>query len=81
MLLSQSQIKEKQAAELMRLIEYVGGQSVLAAQLNVSRQVVSAWVNRGRISATAATEVERLSKGLFLRKDLRPDVSNWREDV
>ena len=80
-MLSGNQIKDQQAAELARLIKYVGGQSALAAQLDIPRQVVSNWVSRGRISATMATEVERKTKGLFTRRELRPDVATWAEPV
>lgn len=80
-MLSHQQIKQKQASELIRLIDYVGSQSSLAAQLEVPRQVVSNWVKRGRISATMATIVERKTSGLFTRKNLRPDVATWGEEV
>lgn len=76
-MLSRQQIEQQQAAELDRLIAHVGGQSALAAQLDVPRQVVSNWVARRRISATMATEVERKTKGLFTRRELRPDVATW----
>ncbi|QDP59267.1 MAG: putative regulatory protein [Prokaryotic dsDNA virus sp.] len=81
MLLSKSQIKEKQAAELARLIDYVGSRNALASQLGVDYSVVTMWIKRGRISATQATAVERLSEGRFKRQDLRPDVPAWREEV
>lgn len=80
-MLSGEQIKQQQATELDRLITYVGSQSALAAQLDIPRQVVSNWVARGRISATMATEVERKTKGLFTRRELRPDVASWAEPV
>ena len=80
-MLSGNEIKDQQAAELARLIEYVGGQSALAAQLDIPRQVVSNWVSRGRISACMATEVERKTKGMFVRRELRPDVATWAEPV
>lgn len=81
MLLSKSQIEEKQSSELMRLIDYVGSRGALASQLGVDYSVVNMWVSRGRISATYATAVERLSEGRFKRKELRPDVAVWREEV
>ena len=80
-MMSRQQIEQQQAAELDRLIAYVGGQSALAAQLDVPRQVVSNWVSRGRISATMATEVERKTKSRFTRRELRPDVATWAEPV
>lgn len=79
-LLSKEQIAQKQASELARLIQYVGRKN-LAAQLNVTPYVVNMWVQRGRISATKATEVERMSGGKFKRKEMRPDVHTWAEDV
>jgi DNA-binding transcriptional regulator YdaS (Cro superfamily) len=36
------------------------------------------WVSRGRISATAAIEVDKLTNGLFKKEDLRPAVTQWR---
>jgi len=81
MLMSKDQIKQKQASELMRLIDYVGSRSALASQLEVTNYVVNMWVQRGRISATMATKVERISGGEFKRKEMRPDVSSWREEV
>lgn len=80
-MLSKEAIKIQQAEELNRLIDYVGGQSCLAAQLDIPRQVVFNWVSRGRISASMATEVERKTHGLFVRRDLRPDVATWAEDI
>ena len=81
MLLSEQQIKDQQAEQLAEVISYVGSVGALAAQLSVSYARVMMWIQRGRISATCATKVERMSAGRFKRKDLRPDVSNWREDV
>lgn len=81
MLLSEKEIKDQQAKQLAEVIKYVGSKGALAAQLGVNYATVMMWVHRGRISATSATQVERLSGGRFKRKELRPDVSNWREDV
>lgn len=80
-LLSAEEIKAKQAAELARVLTYVGGTTALAAQLNVPQKTAYAWVHRGRVSATIATEIERISGGLFKRTDLRPDVADWHEPV
>lgn len=80
-LLSAEEIKLKQASELMRLVDYCGSRSALAAQLGVTIDVVKMWVQRGRISATMATKVERLSGGQFKRSELRPDVHAWSEEV
>lgn len=72
------QIKEMEQSKLTELVEYMGGQASLARFLGVSRQSVNEWVMRGRISATAAIEVERLTSGKFRKEDLRPAVTNWR---
>lgn len=72
------QIKEMEQKKLTELVEYVGGQASLARFLGVSRQSVNEWVSRGRISATAAIEVEKLTNGLFKKEDLRPAVTQWR---
>ena len=72
------QIKEMEQRKLSELVEYVGGQASLARFLGVSRQAVNEWVSRGRISATASIEVEKLTNGLFKKEDLRPAVTQWR---
>lgn len=72
------QIKEMEQGKLTELVEYVGGQASLARFLGVSRQSVNEWVSRGRISATAAIEVEKLTNGLFKKENLRPAVTQWR---
>lgn len=80
-LLSADEIKQQQASELARVLKYVGGTGALAAQLNVPQKTAYAWVHRGRVSATVATEIERRSGGLFKRTELRPDVADWHEPV
>ena len=80
-MLSREQIETQCRSELCRLIEYVGSQACLAAQLGVSRQVVSNWASRGKISPRMAAEVERKTNGLFLRRELRPDVVSWEDHV
>lgn len=72
------QIKEIEQRKLNDLVEHIGGQASLARFLGVSRQSVNEWVSRGRISATAAIEVEKLTNGLFKKEDLRPAVTQWR---
>ena len=78
---TQQQIEHQQREQLEQLLKWVGTRARLAAELGVSRQVVYGWVDRGRISATAATEVHRKTDGLFNREDLRPDVKEWKEEV
>lgn len=72
------QIKEMEERKLSELIDYVGGQAALARFVGVSRQSVNEWVSRGRISATAAIDIERLTDGRFKKEDLRPAVTQWR---
>lgn len=81
MILSIKEVKQRQKKSLNELIDYVGGPARAAALLDVSVQVVTNWRSRGRISATMATEVERKTNGLFTRRQLRPDVINWSEEV
>ena len=78
---SAKDLKTQQKRELKKLLDWFGSKARLAELLNVSRQTVYDWEKRGRISATMATEVERKTNGLFTRKQLRPDVINWSEDV
>jgi len=76
---SAKHIEIQQRVELNRLIEWVGSKARLAEQLNVTRQAVQYWEKRGRIPATMAIEVERLTKGYFKKEELRPDVLTWVE--
>ena len=78
---SAKDLKTQQKRELKKLLDWFGSKARLAELLNVSRQTVYDWEKRGRISATMATEVERKTNGLFTRKQLRPDVINWSEEV
>lgn len=76
---SAKQLKMQQETELARLIEWVGSKSRLAEQLNVTRQAVHYWEKRGRIPASFAIEVEKLTNGYFKKEELRPDVATWME--
>jgi DNA-binding transcriptional regulator YdaS (Cro superfamily) len=64
-------------AALDDVLAWAGSQSTLASLVGVTQQAVQSWVDRGRISATAAVKVEQLSQGRFLAKDLRPNVAEW----
>ena len=75
------EIERAQRVELLHLIAWVGSQTRLASQLNVSRQTVHNWVSRGRISALKAIEVEDKTDGLFKKEVLRPDVIEWRKGI
>lgn len=78
---SMAELKEDQEKELNSLIEWAGNQTRLAHCLNKSPQVVSNWVARGRISASMAIEVEKVTNGVFTKRQLRPDVTKWIDEV
>ena len=73
------QIKQQQVEQLSLLVKWFGTQKMLANRLGVSKQTVSNWVVRGRISATAAKNAQNATKGVFTKEDLRPDVIEWSE--
>lgn len=73
-----SYLKQQQREQLAMAVEWAGSQTNLGKLLGVSPQVVNNWVSRGRISATSAAELEKQSKGLFKKVNLRPDVTEWR---
>ena len=78
-MMSAANIEKQQKYELERLLTWAGSKARLADALNISRQTVYYWIKRGRISATCAIEVEKITKGLFTKEELRPDVINWSE--
>jgi DNA-binding transcriptional regulator YdaS (Cro superfamily) len=71
------QIKSQQAKSLIKLIGYFGSQSRAASFLDVSPQVVSKWMSRGRISAKMALKAQIITGNYISREDLRPDVMVW----
>ena len=71
------EIERQEKQQIVRAIKWAGGASVLALLLGVSPQVVSNWRQRGRISATGAAELEKVSKGEFKKSEMRPDVKEW----
>lgn len=70
-------ISNKQKQSLQELINWYGSQKVLAHYMCVSKQVVSNWVVRGRISAKMAIKADNLTSGEIKKEDLRPDVLVW----
>jgi DNA-binding transcriptional regulator YdaS (Cro superfamily) len=74
----EQQIKQQEKAQLLALVKWAGSKTRLAKVLNVTPQVVSGWIKRGRISATSAAEAEKQTRGLFTKRALRPDVTEWR---
>ena len=71
------QHEEHERRELERLLEWAGSPGVLAELLDVTPQTVDGWRVRGRISATAAEIADKVTKGKFTKRMLRPDVSTW----
>jgi len=63
--------------ELENLLAWAGSPGYLADLLGVSSQTVTGWRARGRISATCAVDIEKLTEGLFTKRQLRPDVLEW----
>ena len=53
--------------------------SLIALAAGVKRQAVYNWFRRGRISATAAINLEQhiLVKGVITKEQMRPDVAEW----
>jgi len=73
------EIKKAQAEQLGALLVWFGSQKMAAHMLGVSKQTVSNWVARGRISAVCAIKAEEETKGEFTKELLRPDVLEWEQ--
>lgn len=71
------QWERQQADQLAGLLEWAGDIATLARLAGVSASVVHGWVKRGRVSVTAAVELERVSGGAFKKSAIRPDVVEW----
>ncbi len=71
------EIKNKQKESLDTLINWFGNQKMTAHKLDVSKQVVSNWVARGRISAQMAVKAEAITGSSITKEELRPDVLEW----
>lgn len=72
-------LKTQQKNKLASLIDWYGTQAMMAKRLGVSKQTVSNWVARGRISAKAAIKAESDTNKDFTKECLRPDVLDWRK--
>jgi DNA-binding transcriptional regulator YdaS (Cro superfamily) len=70
-------IAAQEKAALEKLVQDFGSQARLAEFLGVTPQAVNEWLKRGRISATAAAQLEEKTKGEYRKADLRPDVKEW----
>jgi DNA-binding transcriptional regulator YdaS (Cro superfamily) len=71
------QVAEVERHMLHSAIAWAGSQANLSRFLDVSPQTVLQWIERGRISATAAVKLEEVSKGMFKADEMRPDVVTW----
>lgn len=71
------QIQDQEREELEKVVAYFGNAALLARYLGVTQTCVSDWRKRGRISATAAAQLEERTNGRFKKSELRPDVQNW----
>lgn len=73
----EKQIQKQEKEQLERAVAWAGSKSMLAKILGVSPQVVHGWCKRGRISATSAAHLEKITEGLFKKSEMRPDVKEW----
>jgi len=73
----QDRLQQQEKEQLDAAIKWAGSRPILAKILGVSQQVVHGWVQRGRISATAAAKLEEITKGEFKKSEMRPDVKEW----
>lgn len=67
----------EQQTALTLILQWAGDIPTLAKLAGVDGATVHGWVKRGRISATAAIEIEKQSRGQFTRQMIRPDVREW----
>lgn len=70
-------IAEQREAELLRLIDWAGNGSNLARILGISRQEVSNWKKRKRISTRGAIMAEKYTNGQFTVRDLLPQLEDF----
>lgn len=61
--------------KLETYLEQTGGAATLAKELGVSPEAVRLWVRGDRLPKPAtAMRIERLTRGLVSKADLRPDI-------
>ena len=60
-------------------LKRLGSRAKLAKTLGISAQAVQEWVERQKVPAHRAIEVEEKTAGLIQRWELRPDL--WPEPV
>lgn len=59
---------------IREIIKFFRTQTALANTLGISQSAVTQMVKRKRIPAKWAKQIERLSKGNFKARDIRPDI-------
>ncbi|AIC11315.1 helix-turn-helix domain-containing protein [Xylella fastidiosa] len=55
-------------------INKLGSVSALAASLGVRQSAISNWRARGRVPAERCIDIERVTNGAVICRELRPDV-------
>lgn len=61
--------------KMKKLTKYFGGQAKLAGILGLSQGAISHWLTgRAKISPRDALKIEKMTKGKFTAKELRPDI-------
>lgn len=56
------------------IIDSIGGEIVVAAQLGINRRAVDQWIKKGKFPAERCPTIERMSNGNVLSEEMRPDV-------
>lgn len=64
----------QQIAQVNRMIDYFGSQTAVADQLGVTRQAVSLWLSKGKVSKSGAYRAEIYDPKYFKKEEIRPDV-------
>lgn len=59
---------------IRRACRLVGGLTALAQKLNVTAQAVHQWVQKGRVPAERARQIEAATEGRVTCHELRPDL-------
>lgn len=58
---------------LKKVIDLIGSQSELARQVGVTQQTVFNWLKK-QTPAKRVLQIEKLTKGVVTRYELRPDI-------
>lgn len=60
--------------EVTKLIEHFGGPSAISKMLNIRSQSVITWKKNNKVPLKRAIQIEQLTDGEILARDIRPDV-------